>query len=299
MITRHSGLSVEGVLLPKLDEFYERLVEWDGDLPAGLIDKLQELRDTLQGGAKGTPFSKVEYSTFQKLNISHGLLDLSDAKKQETEGLGQAEPPACTIPMHMTQRLIHLVRDHVSMAARPDVLINVILLRLVSVMRSDDMEVNIVPGIDIPPTTFHQDSGNHSFSGAVDFFVVKNPVLWTSCYLVDPVISSLDRLAKGFVVFAAKRESFKDTFPQAAVAAASFCEIKHLSTIRGCVTSGERWLFFVYEKNLDGGPRGVVRTSLIFELERELNGLALILGLLRDWADNATESHLSFFTHLV
>jgi hypothetical protein len=52
MITRHSGLSVEGVLLPKLDEFYERLVEWDGDLPAGLIDKLQELRDTLQGGAK-------------------------------------------------------------------------------------------------------------------------------------------------------------------------------------------------------------------------------------------------------
>jgi hypothetical protein len=139
----------------------------------------------------------VEYSTFQKLNISHGLLDLSDAKKQETEGLGQAEPPACTIPMHMTQRLIHLVRDHVSMAvcdfslndclpnvlpnkARPDVLINVILLRLVSVMRSDDMEVNIVPGIDIPPTTFHQDSGNHSFSGAVDFFVVKNPVLWTS-----------------------------------------------------------------------------------------------------------------------
>jgi hypothetical protein len=122
----------------------------------------------------------------------------------------------------------------------------------------------------------------------------------SGCYLVDPVISSLDRLAKGFVVFAAKRESFKDTFPQAAVAAASFCEIKQsvvpsfyglwsylilcsLSTIRGCVTSGERWLFFVYEKNLDGGPRGVVRTSLIFELERELNGLALILGLLRDW----------------
>jgi hypothetical protein len=51
--------------------------------------------------------------------------------------------------------------------------------------------------------------------------------------------------------------------------------------LRGCTTSGEQWMFFVYAANENGGGR--VACSDEFSLGEQLEGLPLILGLLTDW----------------
>ena len=54
-----------------------------------------------------------------------------------------------------------------------------------------------------------------------------------------------------------------------------------IPVLRGCTTSGEQWIFFVYSANDSGGGR--VACSDEFSLGQQLEGLPLILGLLTDW----------------
>lgn len=56
------------------------------------------------------------------------------------------------------------------------ILINMILLRVVSAMSTDKMDVNIIPEFPIAKTTF---SGSHSFDGVVDLLLTKLPSRYT------------------------------------------------------------------------------------------------------------------------
>ena len=49
--------------------------------------------------------------------------------------------------------------------------------------------------------------------------------------------------------------------------------------MRGCITSGEQWAFFIYKSNSAGG---VVSVASEINLGTELENLPLVLGLLRD-----------------
>jgi hypothetical protein len=97
-------------------------------------------------------------------------------------------------------------------------------------------------------------------------------------------------------IFEAERDNVRAVLPQAAIAAASYCQLQgsalhrcmfhevvylcdSLFAIRGVVTSGEQWVFFVYERHTDG--TGLVRSSE-YSLGRNLEGLALVLDLLQD-----------------
>jgi hypothetical protein len=57
--------------------------------------------------------------------------------------------------------------------------------------------------------------------------------------------------------------------------------------VRGCITSGEKWLFFVFKgPNALGDalkPGGEFHYSDLFELGEDLEDLSLVLGLLGDW----------------
>jgi hypothetical protein len=51
--------------------------------------------------------------------------------------------------------------------------------------------------------------------------------------------------------------------------------------MRGCITSGEQWLFFIYETTYNGG---LVSTSTDeYYIVSKFENLALILGLLQGW----------------
>ena len=53
--------------------------------------------------------------------------------------------------------------------------------------------------------------------------------------------------------------------------------------LRGCTTSGDQWIFFVYSVLNDSGGVGRVACSDEFSLGQQLEGLPLILDLLTDW----------------
>ena len=57
-----------------------------------------------------------------------------------------------------------------------------------------------------------------------------------------------------------------------------------LSTSRGCVTNGKKWVFFIFNAN-DLGEGGTVSISEEFCIEEDLSGLPLVLGLLSDWVN--------------
>lgn len=51
--------------------------------------------------------------------------------------------------------------------------------------------------------------------------------------------------------------------------------------MRGCITSGEQWAFFVYKTDTSG--RRIVAVAPEMTLGYNLEELPLLLGLLRDW----------------
>ncbi|KAG1768005.1 hypothetical protein EV702DRAFT_1012802 [Suillus placidus] len=281
-------------LLNKIEESRSDLDEGDEDLPDGLIDKLQELHDKL-ANVKHTSFSKVDPITLASLEILPGPLFLISDKRQEIEDLGLAEIPGCLL-IDTTRFLISLVRGHVSAVTKAGcrILINTLLLRVVSVCPG----VNIIPEFPIPKTTFNPESGKCSFSGVVDFLVTKIPTQYTEFLLSDPslTLGRPGNIKESIMsnIFEAKRDNVWAGLSQATIAAASYCQLQGLSVIRGVITSGEQWVFFVYERHTDGTGR-VLRFPQ-YTLGPNLEHLAFVLGLLRDSIDNATTSNLAFFT---
>jgi hypothetical protein len=115
------------------------------------------------------------------------------------------------------------------------------LLRLASVMRNEEAEVNIIPQFPISKTT-HQ---GHSFGGVVDFLVTWAHSEYTGAptrhinlttltenfvtkdLLLDTPVAALashNTHRAEHVTFEAKRDNVKAAFPLAVVAAASYCK---------------------------------------------------------------------------
>ncbi|KAG2035300.1 hypothetical protein BDR03DRAFT_529346 [Suillus americanus] len=200
-----------------------------------------------------TSFSKVDPMTLLSLKISSGPFFLISDKRRELENLGLDETPGC-LPIDTTRFLISLVRGHVAMVTEAGcrILINMLLLRVVSVICQGDTAVNIISEFPLPTrTTFNRDSGKCSFIGVVDSLVTELPARYTEYLLGDPT-TALEN--PGYIegpmmsnIFEAKRDHVRTTLPQAAIAAASYCQLQGLFAVRGVVTSGEQWVPFVYE----------------------------------------------------
>jgi len=159
------------------------------------------------------------------------------------------------------------------------------------------MDVNIIPEFPIVKTSF---PGNRTFGGVVDFLLTKLPGRYTSFLLKNPMLAlaNLD-LIKGpgpltSTIFEAKRDNVEAAVPQAVMATASHCKRHSIQVLRGCITSGEQWIFFVYHMT-DNDAGGSVSCSDEYSVGPQFEGLPLILGLLHDWVDNTTDPEQSFF----
>jgi len=283
-------------LLQALNQFQHSLDDEDEDLPSGLLSALGEFRAQLEA-IKHVSFSKVDAITLLQVGIKTGPLFLVPETSLLAEGLGSTEVDGKSLTMEVLKQMISLVRHHVSVVTEAGcrVLINLILLRVASTMSTNHMDVNIIPEFPIAKTVF---PGNRSFGGVVDFLLTKLPEKYTEFLLADPtgILANTDEI-KGTLtsnIFEAKRNNVRAALPQAVIAAASHCKQHNLPVMRGCITSGEQWVFFVYEKRND--DRGHVSSSNEFVIGPQFEGLALILGLLHDWANNTTSAQQVFFT---
>jgi len=145
----------------------------------------------------------------------------------------------------------------------------------------------------------HSQAAIHSFGGVVDLLLTKLPSRYTRYLLLDPTSAlgnpeAIDGPTTSNC-FEAKRDNVRAAIPQAVMAVASHCAQHGIPVLRGCTTSGEQWIFFVYATNENGG--GHVACSDEFSLGEQLEGLPLILGLLTGWVDHATQYDQKFFTY--
>jgi hypothetical protein len=123
-------------------------------------------------------------------------------------------------------------------------LINVILLHVTSTLQTQGWRVKIFPNFSVK-ATFKTDSGEHSFSGLVDYVLVHlplgafsgKPTLYPLCNCLTSVLeialnNSMQALRSAPekdktttpIVIVAKKNNLVRAIPQAAIAAASYCK---------------------------------------------------------------------------
>ncbi|KAH9978812.1 hypothetical protein BGW80DRAFT_697210 [Lactifluus volemus] len=182
--------------------------------------------------------------------------------------------------------------------ARRRMLISIILLHVASTVHDEARTLNIVPGFPVEATS-EMASDNYSFSGVIDYLLVRLPPPGSKCLFGLPADAGvLDALRNTFgneavtgAVIRAEQDNMEQAIPQAALTVASHCkELEYVSVMRGCITSGEQWTFFVYKS-----PK--FHFSRRLNLGENLENLALVLGLLRDLANNALEHNQKYFSY--
>jgi len=101
----------------------------------------------------------------------------------------------------------------------------------------------------------------------------------------------------------AKKENLNQALPQAIIAAASYCNEHGLRGLRGCVTSGKTWKFFVYRVTAASDSEDHEAEfcySKDINLDKECAELPLLLGLLKDMVENVQhfgDNELKYFVH--
>jgi len=147
----------------------------------------------------------------------------------------------------------------------------------------------------------------NSFGGVVDYMLVygdkavRDRIIKSKAFAFsDPEIY---KLLKCNIYEAKPEDLFNPTtsLPQAAMAAIIKAQDLQLKTFRGCVTSGKRWVFFVY--NVENPEHGQGKTVYwleaipLGERHNPTVNLELILGILRDWVEHGHDNHLRFFKY--
>jgi len=221
-------------------------------------------------------------------------------KREEIETLGKADTATSGLSFETTVELLRLVRKHVSIMTEAGcrILINMILLRLASAMQNEKIQLNIIPEFPIPKTTFETDSGEQTFSGVVDFLLARIPPKYSRFLLDNPVgaLANPDDATWSLTptIIEAKRDKLTLAVPQATVAVASYCKQHNLCILRGCITSGEQWSFFIYKSS---EARGEVFIAPEISLGNSLENLPLVLGLFHDLVENALVFEQKYFSY--
>ncbi|KAH9978975.1 hypothetical protein BGW80DRAFT_1442847 [Lactifluus volemus] len=253
--------------------------------------------------------------------VSDARLVLSEAKRGKIEGEGKVEAAASGLSFDAIVQLIQCMRNRLMTEAGRRMLISLILLRVGLTVHDKALKVDIVPEFPVE-ATFETDSDKCSFSGVVDYIMVRlSPA--NSVFLLeapaDYILRQVRKKAVAAAVIKAEQDIMEQAIPRAALTIASYCNQQRsvhcfstnkltytythvrLSAMRGCITSGEQWIFFIYKCPKALGREvvpikreGEFYFSRQFNLGENLENLSLILGLLRDLTDNANQKYFSY-----
>ncbi|KAF8634629.1 hypothetical protein AX15_000806 [Amanita polypyramis BW_CC] len=137
-----------------------------------------------------------------------------------------------------------------------------ILLRLASTTQNEISEVNIISEFPMSKTTFETTSGPGSFSGVVDFLLASVPPEYSCKVFISTPSGSCLQLSRLYTL----KYNLPAAVPQAAMTVALYCKQHRPPVLRGCITSGEEWAFFVYKDGAPGASSQVSLTDLLRNL---------------------------------
>jgi len=185
------------------------------------------------------------------------------------------------------------------------ILINTLLIHVASTLETDASSVVIVP--EFRGEDMLLETTENSFRGVVDYMliygdkVVRDRIIKSKAFAFSN--PEIYKFLKCNIYEAKPEDLFTPTtcLPQAAMAAIIKAQNLQLKTFRGCVTSGKRWVFFVYnEENTEHGQGKTVYWLDAIPLGERHNptfNLELILGILLDWVEHGHDNHLRFFEY--
>ncbi|TFY73922.1 hypothetical protein EWM64_g10091 [Hericium alpestre] len=266
-------LTVEesNTVISVLEKFIAALDPEDEDT-AKLLERLQSATSKLTKYTH-TPFSCTTVADLQNLQIhSAGLVFKDDNARARARLQGAREVDGNDMTFETTKSLFRLTRTHFWCASEAGsrMLINVILLRLVSMLSHTENRLLILP----------------EFNTAATPLDISRPDL-------AQVGSSIIFEAKDIAML-------KDHFPQVIAAMATWCQIHKKERARGVITCGDHWLFFAFKTRNDtqNKPARYAR-SPVLEIGEGEEDLDLILGILVDWVQHPHEfEEQEYFCHL-
>ncbi|VDC04694.1 unnamed protein product [Peniophora sp. CBMAI 1063] len=148
----------------------------------------------------------------------------------------------------------------------------------------------VIPLTNLPATIDDQDS-DITVSGVCDYLIALVPPD------IGPGLRDRPQLLRNevpgvtcFAVFQTKSSSGTELdvlLPKAVLAVAAFVKRQKKPSMRGAVTSGKEWMFFVYNTAHDGRG-GSYRTSPILSLD-SVEERDVVVGLLKSWIERGYE----------
>ncbi|KAJ6567522.1 hypothetical protein B0H10DRAFT_2180230 [Mycena sp. CBHHK59/15] len=280
-----------------LKRFQDELDEEDEDgqeVVAALGKVVNKLKEV-----KHVPFSDATILSLTKANIKVDLLELSSLKEGEARKLGDKTTVPDALTLEETKKNIVYTRKYVSFETEAGcrILINVLLIHAASNLSTSSIGAAIAPEFRIPETPL--ESGGSAYGGAVDYLMVLGEPWARNLVLQSPKLAFTNKDILRCMtcnIYEAKPDNVLKALPQVVMAAVVQSQRFRFQTFRGCVTTGEEWLFFVYSKDVHGSG-GTVSWLPSIRLERDLSGLPLVLGLLCDWIENGQKKQMRFCTY--
>jgi len=281
-----------------LQRFQNEIDEEDED-GQEVVDALQRVVRKLKE-VKHIALSDANILSLTNANIKVHSLKFISAKEEEVRKLGGKLGAPDALSLEETRRFIAYIRKYVSFETEAGcrVLINAILIHAVSNLSTSALGAAIAPEFRIPETSL--ESGASAYGGAVDYLMALGEPWAIDLLVQSPKLAFTDNdIHKSLScnIYEAKPDNVLKALPQAVMAAVVQAQRFGFKTFRGCITTGEEWLFFVYNQNTSGSG-GVVSWLSQIRLESDLRGLTLVLGLLRDWIQNGQTNQMEFCTYV-
>ncbi|KAF8152231.1 hypothetical protein B0H34DRAFT_110148 [Crassisporium funariophilum] len=282
-------------LVNLLERFQHKLDEKDGE-DGEVVHALKTVMREFSG-LKHAPFSDATVLTLIQANIVVDLLEWNTDGRTQAVNLG-GKITQNALSLYETTKQIGYIRKHIAFETEAGCrfLTNAIMLHVITNLETRDSSVAIAPESRIPHSGL--ESGGSSYAGAVNYLMAIGEPEDRDAIVLSPQLAFTDaRVHKMLTcsIYEAKPEKTLPALPQAVMEAVIQSQQLTFTTFRGCVTTGEEWLFFIYNKNKDkDGPGGRASYLPPIRLEKDLSGLPLILGLLYDWIENGQENPSAF-----
>ncbi|KAH9979372.1 hypothetical protein BGW80DRAFT_1442406 [Lactifluus volemus] len=242
------------------------------------------------------PYLSAQHILFQNADITTphdvGLrcycdLLLSEHKRSEIEDEGKADATASGLSFETTSQHVRFIRSSVPLwtEAGGRILTNIILLHVISTLHSTTSRVEVIPEFPVTATFIKKmDFGNRSFSGLVDFVLVRvSPGLFSNRLRSSPIhaLTATKNMPDTLIIICTEKNNLYEALPQATITAASYCKQQRSPDALGDVAiAGE----FQHGKDISLG--------------NDLENLALVIGLLRDSTNNACKYEQKYFLYI-
>ncbi|RDX46782.1 hypothetical protein OH76DRAFT_1355485 [Lentinus brumalis] len=260
----------------------------DDERTAGVVDMIESLFFKLKQGSRA-PSIATALDLQENHIYPYGLEFKDDTAKALVRQRGAQEVDNNILTLSNTKALISLVRKHMSRASLGGcrMLIDVIFLRLASVMSTDADNLSVIPDWTALNTS---PGGRPSLEGVIDYLITKRPAKYSGLILSEPVGAlnrpDLAHVGSSNIYEARTCSELQSGLMQAVLAAATLCRETQKECARGAVTCGDHWIFFSYQGPKGGEYAKYARTEVL-DVGKDAENLELILGVLVDWIENA------------